>query len=70
MLTKLFSISVNVQIFLTSGVRSGNYIYFWKSKGLSDENITAPNASDYKLNPELCCYGTKARVESSGSCLR
>ena len=29
------------------GVGAGNYIYFWKSKGLSDENIT----SDYSLNP-------------------
>ena len=24
------------------GVGTGNYIYFWKSKGLSDEYITAP----------------------------
>ena len=36
-----------------SGFGSGNYIYFWKSKGLSDENITAPNTSDYKFYPEL-----------------
>ena len=35
------------------GVGTGNYIYFWKSKGLSDENITAPTTSDYKLNPQL-----------------
>ena len=33
-----------------SGVGSGNYIYSWKSKGLSDKNITAFNTSDYKLN--------------------
>ena len=33
-----------------SGVSSGNYISFWKSKGLSDDNITAPTTSDYKLN--------------------
>ena len=25
-----------------AGVGSGNHIYFWKSKGLSDENITPP----------------------------
>ena len=25
-----------------SGVGSDNYIYFWKSKGSSDENVTAP----------------------------
>ena len=30
-----------------SGVGSGNYIYFWKSKGLSDGNITAPNINYY-----------------------
>ena len=35
-----------------SGVGNGNYNYFWKSKGLSDENITAPTTSDFKLNPE------------------
>ena len=34
------------------GVGTGNYIYFWKSKGLSDENITAPTTSDYSLNPQ------------------
>ena len=45
-----------------SGVGSGNYIYFWNSKGLSDKNITAPNTSDYN--------GTKTRVEFSGNCLR
>ena len=33
-----------------SGAGSGNYIYVWKSKGFSDENITAPNKSDYKLH--------------------
>ena len=33
-----------------SGAGSGNYIYVWKSKGFSDENVTTPNKSDYKLN--------------------
>ena len=32
---------------------TGNYIYFRKSKGLSDENITDPTTSDYKINPQL-----------------
>ena len=31
------------------GVGTGNYIYFWKSEGLSYEDITAPTMSDYKL---------------------
>ena len=30
-------------------VSSGNCIYFWKSKRLSDENVTAPSRSDYGL---------------------
>ena len=31
-------------------VGTDNYIYFWKSKGLSDENITASTTSDYVHN--------------------
>ena len=34
------------------GSGSGNCIYSWKSKGLYDEDITAPATIDYKLNPE------------------
>ena len=41
------------------GVGSGNYIYFWKPKGLSDENITARITSDYSLNPQLSYFSTK-----------
>ena len=29
-----------------SGFGSGNYYFFWNSKGLSDENIIAPTTSD------------------------
>ena len=43
-------------------VGSGNYIYSPRSKGFSDENITALTTSDYKLNPELSYFGTKTRV--------
>ena len=50
-----------------SGVSSGNYISFWKSKGLSDDNITAPTTSDYKLNWESSYFGTETRVEFNGS---
>ena len=31
---------------MVTGAGSGNYIYFWKSKGLSDENIIAHTTSD------------------------
>ena len=52
-----------------SGVGTGNYIYFWKSKGSSDENITTPTKSDYSLNLQLSYIGNKTRVEFKGSCL-
>ena len=42
-----------------SGVGSGNYIYSWKSKGLSGEIITASTTSNCKLNSELSSFGTK-----------
>ena len=45
-----------------SGIGSGNYIDFWKSKESSDENVTAPNSSSYKINPQLSYFGTKTRV--------
>ena len=44
------------------GVGTSNYIYFRKSKGLSDENITTPTTSGYKLNPQLSDFGTKPRI--------
>ena len=45
-----------------AGVHSGNYIYFWKSKGLSDERINYITASNYRITPELSYYGSKIRV--------
>ena len=51
-------------------VCSGNYIYFWKYKGLSDENINSITTSNYSITPELSHYDTKARVKFSGSCLK
>ena len=53
-----------------SDVGAGNYIYFWKSKGLSDENITTSDTSDYNLNPQLDFFGTDGKVEFNGSCLK
>ena len=51
-------------------VCTGSCIYYWKSKRLSDENITAPTTSDYKLNPQVSYLGTKTRLEFRGSCLK
>ena len=42
-----------------SGVGNGKYIYFWKSKGLSDERINSITASSYSLTPELNYFGSK-----------
>ena len=53
-----------------AGVGSGNYIYFWKSKGLSDERLDSITASNYKITPELIFYGTKTKAEFNGSCLK
>ena len=53
-----------------AGVGSGNYMHFWKSKGLSDGRMNSITTSDYIITSYLSCYGTKARVKFSGSCLR
>ena len=53
-----------------AGVGSGNYVYFWKSKGLSDERLDDNTASNYSITPELSYYATKTRVEFNGSCLK
>ena len=51
-----------------AGVHSGNYIYFWKSKGLSDERINYITASNYSITAELSYYGSKIRVKINKSC--
>ena len=52
------------------GVGSCNYIYFWKSKDLSDERLDSITAPNHKITPELSFYGTKTKVEFNGSCLK
>ena len=51
-------------------VGSGNYIYFWKSIGFSDERLNSNSASNYKINLELSYYGTRTRAEFNGSRLK
>ena len=53
-----------------AGVVGGNYIYFWKSKGLSDEKINSITASNCGITPELSHRGSKIRVKFNGSCLK
>ena len=45
-----------------TGIGSGDYIYYWKSRGLSDKNITAPSAPNNFLNLSLEYLDTKERV--------
>ena len=56
-----------------AGVSNGSYvyyIYYWQSKGLSDENINSIKTSNHSITPNLDYYGTKRRVEFNGSCLK
>ena len=53
-----------------AGVGNVYYIYYWKSKGLSDEIINFITASNYSLTPNLSYIGTKTRVEFNGSYLK
>ena len=53
-----------------SAVGSCTYIYFWKSEGLSNKNITASTISDNKLNPKISYLGTNTRLEFNESYLK
>ena len=54
-----------------AGVGSGDYIYYWKSKGLSDERINSIKTSDYGITPYLSYYNTnKIRVKFDEVCLK
>ena len=49
---------------------TNNQILSWKSKGLYDESIKRPSATNKILNLLLDYVGTKTRVEFKGSCLK
>ena len=51
-----------------ASVGNGDCIYYWQSKGLSDERINSIKTSDYGIIPKLSYYGIKIRVEFNGSC--
>ena len=53
-----------------AGVGNGSYIYYWKSKGLSDERINSIKTPNHSITPNLNNYGTYTRVEFNGSCLK
>ena len=55
----------------TASLGNGNYIYYWKSKGLSDERISSLKTSDYGITPYLSYYDTnKIRVKFDGGYLK
>ena len=50
-----------------AGVDDGEYFYFWKFKGFSDENINSITASNYSITPKIY-INAKIRVNFNGSC--
>ena len=55
---------------LNSVVNTADYVLSWQSKGISNESIKPPAASDNSLTQELNYYGTKTRVKFTRSCLK
>ena len=53
-----------------AGVGNGSYIYYWQSKGLSDEKINSITTSNHCVTPNLDYYVTKTRVEFNRNCLK
>ena len=55
----------------TDGIVNGTYIYYWKSKELSDEKISSIKTSDYGFTSYLDYQDTnKVRVKLNGGCLK
>ena len=52
-----------------AGVNNGSYIYYWKSRGLSDERINSIKTPNHSITPNLDYYGTKTRIEFNRTCL-
>ena len=51
-------------------VGNGSYIYYWQSKGFSDEKINSVKTPNHSITPNLDYNSTKTRVEFNGSCLK
>ena len=52
-----------------TAVGNGSYIYYWKSKGLSDERINSIKTSDYGITPSSVIM-ILIRVKFDGGCLK
>ena len=55
---------------LNSVINVNDRVLSWKSIGISNESIKPLTTSNYNLNPKLSYYGTKIRVQCTGSCLK
>ena len=55
---------------LNSVVNVVDHVLLWQSKGVSNESIKPPTTPNYSLSPRLNYYGTKTRVQFTGSCLK
>ena len=55
---------------LNSIVNIIDHVLSWRSKGISNESIKPPTTTDNSLRPKLSYYGTKIRVQFTGSCLK
>ena len=54
-----------------AGVGNGNHIYYWKSKGLSNERINAIKTSDHRITSYFSFDNTnKIRVKFDGGSLK
>ena len=53
-----------------AGVGNGSYIYYWKSKGLSDKRINSIKKPNHNITQSLNYYGDITRVQFNGSCLK
>ena len=47
---------------MIAGVGNSSYIYYWKSKGLSDEKINSIKTLNRIISPNVSYYGTKTRI--------
>ena len=55
---------------LNSVVGVVDHVLSWQSKGISNESFKSPAISDNTINARLNFYGTKTRVQFTGSCLK
>ena len=52
------------------GVCNGSYIYYYQSKGLSEEKITSIKTPNHSISPAMNYYVTRTKEEFYGRCLK